>query len=168
MHPELAYHMIAYINARADVVEEISSLTQAITLMGREELLRWLMVYLYAEMEENELSQVLLGIALKRAVFMEENVRLTDRERAYMAGMFSMLDMLFDAPFEEIFKGLRIDADVFEAIVHRGGPLGSTLRSAEKAERAHLKDLLCDHFHQLELTDILEILEKVGVDTTKV
>ena len=166
--PELAYHMIKYINSNAQVVEEIASLTQAITLMGRDQLLRWLMVYLYAEMSDNELSEVLLSLALKRARFMEENVVPAERERAYMVGMFSTLDILFDADFDEIFKGLRLDNEVIEAIVNKEGELGHSLRSAQKEERMHLKDLLFDNFHLLGLGDILEILEKVGVDRSKV
>jgi EAL and modified HD-GYP domain-containing signal transduction protein len=136
--------------------------------MGREQLLRWLMVYLYAEVEDNELSNVLLSIALKRALFMEENVKLTERERAYMVGMFSTLDLLFDAEFEDIFQGLRIDDDVFEAIVYKGGELGQLLNSAQKDERARLKDLLFDNYHLLELTEILDLLESIGVDTSRV
>ena len=166
--PELAYHMIRYINSNAQVVEEIASLTQAITLMGREQLLRWLMVYLYAEVSTSELSEVLLSIALKRAHTMEESVGAAERERAYMVGMFSTLDLLFGAPFEEIFKGLRIDVEVYEAIVNKNGALGQALRSAQKEERLRLKDLLFDNYHLLELGDIIEILEKVGVETVKV
>ncbi|MDX1294712.1 MAG: EAL domain-containing protein [Sulfurimonadaceae bacterium] len=166
--PELAYHMIKYINSNAQVVEEISSLTQAITLMGREQLLRWLMVYLYAEVEDNELSNVLLSIALKRALFMEDNVKLSERERAYMVGMFSTLDLLFDAEFEDIFRNLPIESDVFEAIVYKDGELGKLLNMAHKAERSRLKDLLFDNYHLLDLTDILDVLEKAGVDTSRV
>jgi EAL and modified HD-GYP domain-containing signal transduction protein len=166
--PELAYHMIKYINSNAQVVEEIASLTQAITLMGRDQLLRWLMIYLYAEMQANELSEMLLNLARKRALFMEEYAAAEERERAFMVGMFSTLNLLFDADFEEIFGGLRIDSGVLNAIVHSEGSLGKLLRSAVKEERMRLKDLLFDNYHRLELGDILKTLERAGVAMSKV
>lgn len=160
--PELAYHMIKYINAKSDVVEAIASLTQAITLIGRDELLRWLLIYLYAETEASELSDILLGMALKRAEFMEQNVSGQDKGRAYMAGMFSMLDLLLDADFDEIFDGLNIDEAITDAIVESDGPLSQPLRTAEKVERAWLKDVLFDHYHLLALGDIITLLDKIG------
>lgn len=166
--PELAYHMIKYINSNAQVVEEIASLTQAITLMGRDQLLRWLMVYLYAEMQASDLSGPLLSLALKRARFMEEHAGAPERERAFMVGMFSTLDLLFDADFGEIFGGLRIDSGVLNAIVRHEGNLGKLLRSAVREERMRLKDLLFDNYHRLELGDILKTLERSGVAMSKV
>lgn len=166
--PELAYNMIRYINSNAMLNEEISSITQALTFMGRELLLRWLMVYLYAEVESNELSQSLLNVAVKRAVYMEQNVQQNDRERAYMVGMFSTLDLLFDAPFEEIFAGLCIEEEIVDAVMQKNGPLGQVLRSAEKLEKLKLKDVLFDNYYRLEITDILRILENVGVDTSRI
>jgi EAL and modified HD-GYP domain-containing signal transduction protein len=163
--PELAYHMIRYINSNVNVVEEISSLTQAITLMGREQLLRWLMIYLYAEVKDGELCETLLRMAMTRAEHMAANVQPSDRERAYMAGMFSTLDLLFEAEFEDIFKGLRIDGDVYDAIVHREGPLGPALRAAEKEERVRLKELLFNNYHLIETGDVVAMLNKAGVDT---
>lgn len=163
--PDVSYNLIKYLNSPAvGLKNEISSVNQAMNMLGRERLLRWLLVYLYSESAGGELSKMLLGVALGRAKDMEEQAEKEDKDKAFLVGMFSMLDVLFDTSFEVIFQGLPVEKAITDAIVYKKGRLGQDLKNAEKSEFAALKQVMIDNFHKFDVNEIIKMLSKVDVD----
>lgn len=72
--PDLSLKLIKFLNSQADFNEEVESIMQIITLLGRDRLLRWLLLYLYSEMSDSPVSEIILSMATKRAQNMEDSV----------------------------------------------------------------------------------------------
>ncbi len=161
--PELAYNIIKFINNNNNIRDNVSSIIHAVTLMGRESLLRWLLVYLYSEVSANEFSEVLLDAAITRAERMEESADIDIKEEAYMVGMFSMLDTLFEADIHDIFKHLRLDPVISNAVLYKSGRLGKNLLDAIKVEKDRFKEILFANYDRINSADILIALEKNNI-----
>lgn len=162
--PELAYNIIKFINNNnIHIREEVTSIVHAVTLMGREALLRWLLVYLYAEVSANDLSEALLDAAITRAERMEESADADIREEAYMVGMFSMLDTLFEADMHDIFKHLHLAPAISNAVLYKSGRLGKNLLDAIKIEKDHFKEIFFANYDRINSADILVTLEKNNI-----
>jgi EAL and modified HD-GYP domain-containing signal transduction protein len=68
-------------------------------------------------------------------------------ESAFMVGILSLLDVLFETPMEEIIANLNLNDDVSSALLRREGRLGRLLMLTEK----------------LELTDFDAVTQLLGV-----
>ncbi len=135
--PSLSYHLLKLANSAAfGLSVPITNFEQAITLLGRRQLQRWLQLLLYARPQDDGGSHALLPLAAVRAAHMEALCKHHggDRDRqdlAFMAGVFSLLDVLLGIPMEQILDALKLDPEVALALRERGGELGSLLALAE-------------------------------------
>lgn len=161
---ELSLKLIQFLNAQGQFDVEIESIIQVITLLGRDKLLRWLLLYLYSEISDEPISEVILAIALSRATMMEEGASEKDKDKAYLAGMFSMIGAIFDTSNQEVIKGIKLDSDITDLVVKKKGKFLSGLLKAEQKEHVYLKRLCIDNFHKIDPLDILYTLEMNGVD----
>lgn len=128
----------------------ISSVSSALMVLGRRQLLRWLQLLLYsAHSGSMPLPTALMQLAAARGRFMEllasawKDNGLSDR--AFMAGIMSLMDTLLATPIAEILAPLPVADDVKEALLNRTGRLGGLLKVVEAIEgRGHetLDDLL--------------------------
>lgn len=145
--PQLSYHLLKLVNSVSfALTTKIASFNQAITLIGRRQLQRWLQLLLYARTHAGGIANALLPRAALRAVLTEALCESTGggrdaQERAFMAGMFSLLDQLFGMPLAKIIKPLNIADDVVGALTERSGPLGLLLRAVEAGELSTADEL---------------------------
>jgi EAL and modified HD-GYP domain-containing signal transduction protein len=129
--PHLSYHLLKLVNSVAFAPgKHIGSFAQAIALLGRRQLQRWLQLLLYARPVGSQAASPLLPRAALRAGIMEGLARHLGfardaQDRAFMVGMFSLLDALFDMPIAAIVAPLNLTDDVVQALVEGGGQLGS-------------------------------------------
>jgi EAL and modified HD-GYP domain-containing signal transduction protein len=134
----LSYQLLRLVNSVAfSLSNKITSFGQAITMLGRHQLQRWLQLLLYARPEGGSKSP-LLPRAAARAALMEALCAGRDRdvqERAFMAGMFSLLDVLMGGSLAAIIEPLHLADDVVQALKERSGPLGSLLQVVVAGER---------------------------------
>jgi EAL and modified HD-GYP domain-containing signal transduction protein len=135
--PALAYHLLRLVNSAAFALSTpIHSFAQAINLLGRRQLQRWLQLLLYARQQEDGAANPLLPLAAVRAAHMEAlcKSRGGDRDEqdaAFVAGIFSLLDVLLGMPMTEIISTLSLDLDVVMALLDRAGPMGPLLALVE-------------------------------------
>lgn len=135
--PALAFHLLKLVNSAIfGFPNPIRSFTQAINMLGRRQLQRWLQLLLYARQNDSGPANPLLPLAAVRAAQMETLAKLrgADREAqdlAFITGVFSLLDLLLAMPMADIVAGLQLDLDVVRALVERSGELGELLSLVE-------------------------------------
>lgn len=161
--PELSYKLIRYLNNKNNFESAIDSITQVITLMGRERLMRWLLLYLYSEISTSPISESTLILAQKRAQKMEEDAPEHMRDKAYLAGMFSMMDILFETDMKELMSHVKMDKDIVNLVTTKTGRFSDSLKKIEKEEKEDLKKIVCEQFNEIRVEDILYALEFGGI-----
>ena len=135
--PALSYHLLKLANSAAFAHSTpIISFGQAISVLGRRQLQRWLQLLLYARQQADGLPNPLLPIAAMRAAQMEALCKLAGGERdeqdlAFMTGVFSLLDLLFGMSMDEIVGALNLPAIASDALLQRSGQFGDYLRRVE-------------------------------------
>lgn len=150
--PVLAYHLLRLVNSLGvGVGRTISSFAQAILILGRQQLKRWLNLMLFAASRDDYRSAMLLARVAVRARSMELLARAagfdrSQQEHAFMAGMFSLLGILFGLPLAGILNPLHLNEGLASAVLHHEGELGRLLQAVEGwecADETRLIDLLC-------------------------
>lgn len=166
---DLSYKLVKFLNNQEKFETEVNSIAQIITLLGRDRLLRWLLLYLYSEISSNPVSDAIMNIAIHRAERMEASAPPSEKDKAYIAGMFSMLDVLFETKMKDLMKDIKMDKDITDLLLHKKGIFLASFRAAEHSEKIYLKQLLIQNFDKVDLIDIVSALElnNVHIDKNK-
>ena len=145
--PTLSYQLLRLVNSLGmGVVRRVTSFAQALIILGRQQLRRWLNLMLFAARQGDVRSPMLLArVAVRaRALEMLARARGLDKltqEQAFMTGMFSLLGVLFGMPLADVLAPLALSDAVQDALLERKGELGALLHVIETAERADLDTL---------------------------
>lgn len=150
-------------------LKQIDSLGQALIVLGRRQLKRWLQILLFANNQKEcaHLVSPLLIMAATRGKIMElivEKIRPGSRtvsEIAFTVGILSLIDALFGMEMETILNQISVSEEIREALLMRAGFFGELLQLGESIERgdkssvdvAKLLDrfnLTVDEFYELE------------------
>jgi EAL and modified HD-GYP domain-containing signal transduction protein len=139
----LALNLLRLVNTPAvGARQRIDSLSQAVAVLGRRQLQRWLQIMLYAEPSKRGHSMTpLLMLATTRGRLLELLAHKLRPSQAHVAdvaftvGIMSLMDTLFGVPMSEILKQIHVIDDVSEALLSRTGFFGDLLRLAECIER---------------------------------
>ncbi len=139
----LSVNLLRIVNTPvAGLRQRIDSLSQALIVLGRRQLQRWLQIMLYAEPGTRGHTQTpLLMLASTRARLMEllaQRLRPGQRQVADVAftvGIMSLMDALFSVPMADLVEQIPVSDEVASALVKRSGFFGELLRLAESLER---------------------------------
>lgn len=127
----------------------ITSLRQAIAVLGRRQLQRWLQLLLYVAGDGAKASMrvsPLLLLAATRGRLMELlAIKLAPKDsafadHAFMTGILSLTPVLLNMSIEDIVAQLTLDPDSCRALCapnQRSGPLGILLTLTEQIESNH-------------------------------
>lgn len=154
--PALSYHLLRLVNSPGmGLPKRITSFSQAILILGRAQLRRWLNLMLFSSRQSDERSAMLVARVAARARLMEllakaSGLDKSGQELAFMAGMFSLLGILFGLSLEEVLRPLKISDALQEALLTREGELGRLLTLVECAEHGR-KDELATWLDSLQM-----------------
>lgn len=132
--------------------QRIESVGQAVIVLGRVQLQRWLQILLYANAgNASQLNSPLLLLATTRGKLLEliaqklhpGNRTLT--EKSFTVGIMSLMDALFGLPMEKILEQIAVAGEVREALLFRRGEYGEMLKLVEYIERIDEAD---EHLEQ--------------------
>jgi len=148
-YPDVTMNLLRFMNSTFHGLDlKIGSVAQAIKMMGRKKLLRWLVMMFYTDPRANDsMFTPLLELALQRAKLMENVAKLQyhgDEERtdkAFLAGMLSLVDVIFRIPMATVLLELRVDEDIAKAIKYRTGTLGKMLVLVQAIEVNNVESL---------------------------
>lgn len=145
---KLSYSLLRLVNSAAVAPRNpITSFSQAINLLGRRQLQRWLQLLVYADPNNGQQPNPLLQKAAARGHQLEllaqhltplpavENLG----DAAFMVGTFSLLDALLNMSMPEILQQLPLPPIVQEALTKHIGGLGELLLAIDAAENGDFK-----------------------------
>jgi EAL and modified HD-GYP domain-containing signal transduction protein len=136
--PVLAYKLLRFVNSAAGgFAKEITSFRQAITVMGYQQLHRWMVVMLVAADERPGRSEMVKA-ALVRGRFMElvgeSHLRDSGAQDMFMVGVLSRVDEILGVPMEYALSQVKVADEVRAALLRREGFYGRVLKLAEALE----------------------------------
>ena len=129
--PGLSLRLLRYINSAAvPLRHRVSSLRQALMLVGANTVRQWIMLVLLGDAGARR--PAVLASGLVRARLCEALARDAREpcESAFLAGLLSVCDALFDTPLDDVIAPLPLADEVRDAILERTGPLGRVLDTA--------------------------------------
>lgn len=142
---KLTYQVLRAVNsAGSAAAAEIDSIPTAIMRLGRNQLRAWLSVLALSGIERK--PPALLSLALSRARMCEALAAMRPGASPatwFMAGLFSTLDALFDAPLPDVLRDLPLARPVVDALVNRSGELGAALNAVIAFERGDWSRVEC-------------------------
>jgi EAL and modified HD-GYP domain-containing signal transduction protein len=165
----LGLNLLRLVNTPSIGGHRIDSLRQALMVLGRNQLQRWLQIMLYAEPNKHRQNlKPLLVLATFRGKLLEliaykhKAGNSSVGDTAFMVGIMSLMDTLFGLPMEDVLKETAVVEDVSDALLHRKGYYGELLKFVESIEQIEniesivtlIKSLqlTCEDFYMLQLT----------------
>ena len=141
----LSYKLLKYINSAAfGLRNEIESIKHALTLLGLNLVKRWSSLVALANIGEG-LPEEALVTCMIRGKFLEElGKRIGQGHRGddlFFMGIFSMIDLFFSRPLEEILEDMPLKNDIKLAIMGQGGDLSDLLSMVKSYEEGDWEPL---------------------------
>ena len=149
----LTYKFLKFINSSYfNFLQEIKSIRQAIILIGREELRKWLSILTVVEM--SSINAGYANIIIIRAKFCEEIANIISPNyvpQAFMVGLFSNMHQMIEKNIDYVVKEL---------------PLNSEIKNALLGEQNVLKDILdlALAYENVDSDKITEMRKKMSIN----
>ncbi|MEF2145466.1 MAG: HDOD domain-containing protein [Desulfovibrionaceae bacterium] len=125
--PMLSYRLLRFINSAAfDLLQKVSTVEQAVNLLGMKALKQWAMFMVVADLDGTGRGEELTYLALQRGRFMEQcSVEVEEKplppQALFLAGLFSLLDALLGLPMREALRDLPVEEVLVEGLCGKPG-----------------------------------------------
>ena len=138
----LSYKLIKLVNAPFfGVAREIESIKQAIVLLGREEIRKWVSILALGGMNDEPSAIMEMGVfRAKMCELLAKRAGLPN-DSYFTVGMFSALDVLMRQPIKNILAKLPLSEAIKAAILERKGNLGKALSCTLAVENAQWSEV---------------------------
>jgi EAL and modified HD-GYP domain-containing signal transduction protein len=138
--PALSVRLLRYVNSPGmGLMNKIGGIEQALMVMGQDKLYRWLTLILFTGGKTQDLDQAVLENALVRGRVAEQlagrALFAKARDEIFVAGLFSLLDVVMNMPMEQVLKQISLPAEITEAITAGQGPYAPYLKLAIACEQ---------------------------------
>jgi EAL and modified HD-GYP domain-containing signal transduction protein len=138
----LGLNLLRLVNTPAFLTSQrIESLRQALAVLGRRQLQRWLQILLYAAPGKvDSFMSPLLMLATSRGKLMELIAQQimprnqTVADTAFTVGIMSLMDTLFSSAMPQILEQISVVEEVRMALLERRGRYGEMLNLIEQIE----------------------------------
>lgn len=164
-YPDLYINMLKFMNSSAFFTRgTITSIKHAMAMMGRANLSKWLYLVLYAGPNNDSFNNPVLLTAQMRAKTMEklcEKSRVISHksDSAYLVGLMSLLDAVFQKELSEIVKEFNVDKEIKDAVTEGKGELGLLLNTVRYYETDSMDNLIkCFDMLKIGFDDFNEIM----------
>jgi c-di-GMP-related signal transduction protein len=154
----LSYKLLRYSNSAAFVRRsEISTIKQALIVLGANEIKKLLSLLFAAQMSADKPTE-LIRLSLTRARFSEllaiSHGQFKDTGMAFLTGMMSLMDAILDESMQSVMKKLPLSNEIKAALLNDEGLLASYLNLVKFYEQGNWPAAN-------ELTEKLALGEKV-------
>ena len=138
--PGVAVRLLSMANAPAyGLVTPVTGLEQAVLVLGREALYRWLVISVFRAGRDRARDEALLEVALARARFLElAALSVGSRQQAdelFLVGLLSFVDALLGLPMEEVVSAMSLPPVVCDVLLRSEGPYARFLILALAVEK---------------------------------
>lgn len=138
-NPALSVNLLRLANSAAmGQRQPLRSVANAIVVLGRRQLQRWLLLLMLATADHGQPARgALLHLAATRGKLMEllmlqDHPTLADS--AFVAGIVSVMDALLGQTMQQVVDALGLADDMRGALLQRSGPIGRMLAVIEALE----------------------------------
>ncbi len=159
-NPALSVNLLRLANSAAmGQRQPLRSVANAIVVLGRRQLQRWLLLLMLATADQGQAARpALLHLAATRGKLMEllmlqDHPALADS--AFVAGIVSVMDALLGQPMHQVVDALGLADDMRCALLQRSGDIGQLLTLVEALEGDKGGDLEND-----KTSDLLAYLDE--------
>ncbi|HWU84559.1 MAG TPA: HDOD domain-containing protein, partial [Rhodocyclaceae bacterium] len=134
----LAFKLLRYINSAGfGMAAEVNSFRHAVTIMGYDKLNRWLSLLLVNASQDHS-APALMQTAVIRGRYMEllgaHLLPKNELDNLFIAGAFSVLDILLGTRMEVVFERLQLPAGITAALLQGDGAIAPLLQLARTCE----------------------------------
>lgn len=155
----LSYKLLRYINSLAfDIPHEISSINQAIMLMGLRKAKNWLRILLLRDLGMGEgrgRHKALVERSLVRGKLMEllaEHKHKANADEFFLTGLFSSIDLIMQGEFNDIVPYLSLSESITSTLLGEATNISPYLELVIALESLHMEE-------------VYELAEELNLDT---
>lgn len=136
--PVLLVKLLGYINSAAmGLSRQVTSIPQALVLIGYRQLYRWVALLLYTA-GDSLIPPALNMTVLTRSRLIEllgkDKLPRQEQDNLFIVGLLSMLGVMLAMPLEKVLEKLHIPDPISQALLKHGGAYGPFLELAEACE----------------------------------
>lgn len=136
--PGITYQLLRIVNSAALGGRGITSISHALRLVGRDNVIRWLaLASATSRTGKRGADDELIRQAVQRARFCEQLALARtglDKGTLFLMGLFSLLDAVFRMPMAEVLERVNLSDDVKQALLDRTGKYADPLVIVESYE----------------------------------
>lgn len=137
----LSYKILKYVNSAAfGLKEKISSIKQAVAMMGNVKLSKFVTLVLLKGLGEDKPSELIVSSIIRGrfAELVTESLGFKDQASdAFLTGMFSLMDALLDRPMNKILEELSLNENISVALQRQPSKLTLILETVIAYEQAN-------------------------------
>jgi EAL and modified HD-GYP domain-containing signal transduction protein len=135
--PGLTVRLLRFANSAAvGAGRRLSSVREALVLLGSEQVRQFVLLVLLGEMGEGRPALVAAGVLRGRLCeAIARDLRLADPTTAFTAGVLSVVDALLDQKLFDVLRTLPVTEELRWALLGHSGPVGAVLAMAIQLEQ---------------------------------